>query len=46
MKNTMEYQVKRNFQWVFTSYSTYNRDKRNKYEVRSRDLKNGPIWDY
>jgi len=42
----MEYQVKRNFQWIFSSYSTYLKDRKNKYEVRKRDLKNGANWDY
>lgn len=41
---TMEYQVKRNWQWIFVSHSTYLRDKKNKYDVRKRDLTNGPYW--
>lgn len=43
--STMEYQVKRNFRWVFVSYQTYLKDKRNGYEVRKRDLVNGAAWD-
>lgn len=45
MKTTIEYQVKRNFQWVFCSYSTYLIDKMQSYKIRKRNLKNGPNWD-
>lgn len=45
MKSTTEYQVKRNFQWVFCSYATYLKDRKNNYQVRKRNLSNGPHWD-
>jgi hypothetical protein len=44
MKSTIEYQVKRNFKWIFCSCATYLKDKKNKYHVQKRNLKNGAFW--
>lgn len=33
-----EFQVRRNFQWVFASYTTYRKDRKAGYGVRKRQL--------
>ena len=51
-QNYMEYQVKRMTKngyicvWVHRSRSTYYRDRKKGEEVRKRDLRNGPVWNY
>jgi len=47
METHMEYQVKKMHEWVNCSKSTYKKmAKENPYNVRKRNLKNGPHWEY
>jgi hypothetical protein len=43
--SNMEYQVRRNFQWVFCSYSTFISDLAKMRSCRKRNIKYGAGWD-
>jgi hypothetical protein len=43
MENSKEYQVKKMNTWIFVSYSTYLKYKRNQKQTRSRNV-NCPHW--